>query len=56
MNETDLSKLGSIQSLVQEELDLLERRLQAILHSDVPLAERICAYLNERPGKRIRLF
>ncbi len=54
MNETDLSKLGHIQSLVQEELGALECRLQAILHSDVPLADRICTYLNEKPGKRIR--
>lgn len=54
MNESERAKLGVIQSFVQEELDALERRLQAILHSDVPLAERICVYLNERPGKRIR--
>lgn len=54
MNESDLKKLQPIQSLVQDELEALERKLQAILLSDVPLIENICSYLNDRPGKRIR--
>jgi octaprenyl-diphosphate synthase len=54
MNQSDIKKLGPIQSLVQGELESLETRLQEILDSDVPLIENICTYLNDRPGKRIR--
>jgi len=54
MNTSDIKKLVPIQSLVQGELESLEKRLQEILDSDVPLIENICTYLNDRPGKRIR--
>jgi len=54
MNQSDLNKLVPIQSLVQNELEILEKRLQGILLSDIPLIENICSYLNDRPGKRIR--
>ena len=54
MNHSDIKKLLPIQSLVQGELESLETRLQKIIDSDVPLIENICAYLNDRPGKRIR--
>ena len=54
MNHSDTRKLVPIQFLVQGELESLESRLQKIIDSDVPLIENICAYLNDRPGKRIR--
>ena len=54
MDHSDIKKLVPIQSLVQGELESLETRLQKIIDSDVPLIENICAYLNDRPGKRIR--
>jgi octaprenyl-diphosphate synthase len=54
MDQSDIKKPPPIQSLVREELELLEGRLQEILRSDVPLLDHICRYLNEKPGKRIR--
>jgi len=54
MSQPDLKKLAPIQSLVQQELETLEQRLQEILISDIPLIENICRYLNDKPGKRIR--
>lgn len=46
--------LGLFQSPVRGELDSLERRLELILHSDIPVIEEICAYINGSQGKRVR--
>jgi octaprenyl-diphosphate synthase len=54
MKQSDLKKLAPIQSLVRNELEILEKRLQEVLLSDIPLIDNICTYLNDKPGKRIR--
>ncbi len=54
MQQSDLKKLGPIQSLVRDELEALEKRLEGLLTSDVTLIEQMCRYLSDPPGKRIR--
>jgi len=54
MQHSDLKKLQPIQSLVRDELEALEKRLEGLLTSDIPLIEQLCRYVNDPPGKRIR--
>jgi octaprenyl-diphosphate synthase len=54
MHATNMNTLRAIQSLVRDELEDLETKLQHTLHSDVLLIREVCENLKEVSGKHVR--
>jgi octaprenyl-diphosphate synthase len=53
-NQSDISAIEAIRSLVSEEFDAMDRLIQARLYSDVSLINQLSHYIIDSGGKRLR--